>query len=75
MSWRVHVRSAFSATEGIGLLDGSIDLVLLDIGLPDGDGLKVGKEIRGNTRVPIIFLTAKDDEEDIVAAVDCGAED
>ena len=70
-----NVRSAFSATEGIGLLDGSIDLVLLDIGLPDGDGLKVGKEIRGNTRVPIIFLTAKDDEEDIVTAFDCGADD
>ncbi len=51
------------------------DLILLDLGLPDGDGLHVAKAIRQDARVPIIILSARGQEEDKVAALDAGADD
>jgi two-component system KDP operon response regulator KdpE len=51
------------------------DLVLLDLGLPDGDGLQVTKEIRKESRVPIVILSARGQEQDKVAALDAGADD
>lgn len=51
------------------------DLILLDITLPDGDGFQICKHIKENTNTPIIFLTAKDEEKDIVKGLDMGAED
>jgi DNA-binding response OmpR family regulator len=53
----------------------SIDLVILDIGLPDGSGLDFCREIRKNSDVFIIFLTACDEEVDIVTGLDMGADD
>jgi two-component system KDP operon response regulator KdpE len=50
-------------------------LVVLDLGLPDLDGLEVLKKIREWSQIPIIILSAKNDEEDIVDALDCGADD
>jgi len=50
-------------------------LVILDLGLPDRDGLSVLKEIRTWTRVPVIILSVKNSEEDIVKALDLGADD
>ncbi len=50
-------------------------LVILDLGLPDQDGFSVLKEIRTWTNVPVIILTVKSSEENIVKALDLGADD
>lgn len=52
-----------------------IDLIILDVTLPDGDGFELfGKVIR-KTNIPTVFLTAKDEENDIVKGLNLGAED
>ncbi len=53
----------------------SPDLVLLDIGLPDGSGLDVCRELRRESDVPIIMLTARGSEADRVAGLELGADD
>ncbi len=50
-------------------------LVILDLGLPDQDGFSVLKEIRTWSNVPVIILSVKSSEEDIVKALDLGADD
>lgn len=51
------------------------DLILLDLMLPDGSGFEVCRELRRDTDVPIIMLTARDDETDRVAGLELGADD
>jgi two-component system KDP operon response regulator KdpE len=51
------------------------DLVLLDLGLPDMDGKEVVSTIRGWSKVPIIILTARDQENEKIEALDVGADD
>lgn len=51
------------------------DIVLLDLGLPDGDGLELVRALRTWTAVPIIVLSARGREDDKVAALDAGADD
>jgi DNA-binding response OmpR family regulator len=51
------------------------DLVLLDINMPAPDGLAVCREIRAHSRVPIMMLTVRDQEEDLLEAFDSGADD
>lgn len=53
----------------------SPDLVLLDINMPDPNGLQVCREIRGRSPVPIMMLTVRDVEEDLIEAFDSGADD
>lgn len=53
----------------------NIDLILLDINLPDGDGFSICSKLKEKEDVPIIFLTARDDEKDIVKGLDIGADD
>lgn len=53
----------------------SIDLILLDVTLPDGSGYQLCSEIRVTSQVPIIFLTALDEEANVVAGLDLGADD
>lgn len=53
----------------------SPDLLLLDIGLPDGDGYQLCQTIRKRYTFPIIFLTAREEEDDVVLAFDMGADD
>jgi two-component system KDP operon response regulator KdpE len=50
-------------------------VILLDLGLPDMDGLEVLKRLREWSEVPVVVLTVRDDEQEKVAALDAGAED
>jgi len=51
------------------------DLIILDQGLPEVDGLEVCRRIRARSEVPIIFLTARDDELDRIIGLELGADD
>lgn len=66
---------AFSLAQARSLFDESIDLVILDINLPDGSGLDYCREIREKSGAAIIFLTANDMEIDIVTGLETGADD
>ena len=66
---------AASRKEAIKNIDSSVDLLIVDIGLPDGDGINLYQELQKNGRIPAIFLTAKDDEKDMLKAFDIGADD
>ena len=62
--------------EGLKFLDNNtVDLIILDIMLPVMDGFKVLKEIRKTSTVPVIMLTAKITESDIIKGLDLGADD
>lgn len=50
-------------------------LCILDVNLPDGDGIDYGKVIRKQSQVPIIFLTARDMDEDMIRGFNAGADD
>lgn len=54
---------------------GKYDLVILDVSLPDGSGYDICKKIRQTSKVPIIFLTAADEETDIIMGLDIGGDD
>jgi two-component system, OmpR family, response regulator RegX3 len=67
---------AGSAAEALEKAQGQApNLVLLDIGLPDGSGLDVCRELRKRSEVPIIMLTARGSEADRVAGLELGADD
>lgn len=51
------------------------DLLLLDVTLPDGSGFDICEEVRKTTMMPIIFLTASDEEVSIIRGLDCGGDD
>ena len=51
------------------------DIVILDVFLPDGNGFEICKKIKKEFNTPVIFLTAKDEEKDIVYGFDIGADD
>lgn len=71
-----QVLEACSSNEGkMMFLSYSPDIIILDLGLPDGDGLDFIKMIRETLSVPIIVLSARTDETDKVAALDLGAND
>ena len=66
---------AYSIAEAKSKLDAGVDLIILDINLPDGSGIDLCREIRKTSSVPIIFLTANDMEIDIVTGLESGADD
>lgn len=67
---------AHSALEGLSMYRmWPIDIILLDLGLPDQDGLELLKQIRKDSEVPIIVISARDDELTKVEALDLGADD
>jgi DNA-binding response OmpR family regulator len=74
-----HGHAVATSPNGMGAIDLVVraepDVVLLDLGLPDIDGLKVLAMLRGVTAVPVIVITARDDDPTIVAALDAGADD
>ena len=51
------------------------DIVLLDLGLPDGDGLALCATVRTHSTVPIVIVTARSDSSDVVAGLEAGADD
>ncbi len=55
--------------------NGAYDLVILDVSLPDGSGFDICKRIRQASKVPIMFLTAMDEETDIIMGLDIGGDD
>ncbi len=55
--------------------DGKYDLVILDVSLPDGSGFDFCKKIRQTSKVPVMFLTAADEETDIIMGLDIGGDD
>jgi two-component system KDP operon response regulator KdpE len=67
---------AATAKEGLAHAAGrNPDVILLDLGLPDADGLEVTRQLREWSRTPIIVLSARGREQDKVAALDLGADD
>ena len=55
--------------------NGKYDLAILDVSLPDGSGFDFCKKIRSTSKVPIMFLTAADEETDIIMGLDIGGDD
>ena len=71
-----RVVEAETAREGVALAHShNPDVVLLDLGLPDGDGVEVTRQIRAWSAVPIIVISARGKEQDKVGALDAGADD
>jgi two-component system KDP operon response regulator KdpE len=71
-----QVVEAATAREGLAQAAGrNPELILLDLGLPDLDGLEVVRTIRRSARTPVIVLSARGQEQDKVAALDLGADD
>lgn len=56
-------------------IDGKYDLLILDVSLPDGTGFEFCKKVRQVSKVPIIFLTAADEEMDVIMGLDIGGDD
>jgi DNA-binding response OmpR family regulator len=70
------VAAAHTAMTGLqSVLDERPDLVVLDLGLPDVDGLELLRMMRAVSPVPVIIATARDDEREIVRGLDAGADD
>lgn len=72
---RDEVIQAYSAAEARGCFHPELDLVILDVNLPDGDGMALCREFRNIATTSVIFLTANDLDGDIVAGLESGAED
>src|SRR3989442_15845437 len=73
-----HYRALESDSGRHGLSEVALrrpDVVLLDLGLPDMDGLEILKRLRQWTQVPVLVLSVRDGPEDKVAALDGGADD
>ncbi len=70
------VSCAYCAADAVAAARvGPPDVVLLDIGMPDGDGFAVLRELRRHSDVPVVMLTARDEVSDKVDALDLGADD
>lgn len=71
-----EVLVAYRGSTGLdALATDDVDLVVLDLGLPDLDGTEVARRIRSFSEVPIVVLTVRDSQADKVAALDAGADD
>src|SRR3712207_6242804 len=79
LSGEFHVTEAGSAAEAeaaFGAEGARFDAILLDIGLPDGDGRELCAKLRRDgKRMPVIMLTGADAEQDVVKGLDAGAND
>lgn len=76
MARQFKVSTAAKGEEGLALAAaGQPDLIILDMSLPDMEGIQVCKEIREWAQTPIIILSVRDGEKDKVSALDAGADD
>jgi len=77
LSERGHdVETVVNALEGIErAVSGAFDVVVLDLGLPDLDGVEALRMIRAVSQVPVVVATARDDEQDIIDVLNKGADD
>ena len=67
---------AYNAQEAESKIESNVyDIIILDVMLPDGNGFELCKYIKENKDIPIIFLTAKDDEKDVVNGFNLGADE
>lgn len=69
----IHISNVLDAISF--LKDNSVDLILLDITLPDGNGFELYENTIKHLKIPVIFLTARDTEDDIVKGFSLGGED
>lgn len=74
-NYKLVIKTTIKDTKEYLLSDANIDLIILDITLPDGNGFDLFVNTIKNLKIPTIFLTAKDEEDDIVKGLDIGAED
>jgi DNA-binding response OmpR family regulator len=71
-----HVETTATAMDGVQkAVSGGVDIVVLDLGLPDVDGREALRMIRAVSEVPVIVATARDDQDEIVKIFDAGADD
>lgn len=66
----VHCRK-----EALDMLGDNVDLFVIDIGLPDGNGISLYRELTAERKIPAIFLTARDEEKEMIEAFETGADD
>ncbi len=72
--WQVHWRTL--AGEALQLLsEQSFDVIILDVGLPDGNGFDLCRDIRKQWRTPLLFLTARNEEVERIVGLELGADD
>lgn len=69
----VHAKNLSEAR--VQYKNNKFDIILLDVMLPDGTGHELCKEVRGNSEIPIIFMTACDEEGNVVMGLDLGGDD
>lgn len=75
-SYEYEVEQAYSVTEAFDILtDKRFDLVLLDVNLPDGDGYEICEELRRVSTVPVIFASARSDENARINGFEIGGDD
>lgn len=79
---RLNLESSYSVIEAVNARTGfelasshNPDLIILDLGLPDKDGFQVLKDLREWTNIPVIILSVRNSETDIINALDAGAND
>lgn len=71
-----HISCAYSISNSVDLLSmNNIDLIILDIMLPDGEGYSLAKDVRKHSDIPILFLTAKNNPEDEINGLKAGGDD
>lgn len=74
-NYNLIVKTTIKDSKEYLLNNSKIDLIILDITLPDGNGFNLFENIIKDLNIPTIFLTAKDEEDDIVKGLNVGAED
>jgi len=71
-----HTAHCSTFAEGLEIFSsGGIDIIILDVGLPDRNGFELCKEIRRHSNIPVIFLSARDSEIDRVLGLELGGDD
>ena len=70
-----QILRAHTFREGLDLIPQLPDLMIIDINLPDGEGTEACRQAREYSQIPVLILTARDEERDMIKAFDLGADD